>query len=161
MYFHYFIIISPWERAGPIIWRNLNPLHPKMLCAKFGWNWPSGSREEDENVKSLWQQRRRTTDKFWSEKLTWAFGSGELKNLSQSHPTRWGTINLDSLLRQTWEVEHKFSGVSRRFFHMNSSIINNEPLIIKFTSSINCFKHINGILHSSLSSFNHPYHVET
>ena len=24
-----------------------------MLCAKFGWNWPSGSREEDENVKSL------------------------------------------------------------------------------------------------------------
>ena len=54
-----------------------------MLCAKFGWNWPSGSGEEDENVKSLRQrqrqQRRRTTDKFWSEKLTWAFGSGELK----------------------------------------------------------------------------------
>ena len=24
-----------------------------MLCAKFGWNWPSGSWEEDENVKSL------------------------------------------------------------------------------------------------------------
>ena len=22
-----------------------------MLCAKFGWNWPSGSGEEDENVK--------------------------------------------------------------------------------------------------------------
>ena len=56
-----------------------------MICAKFDWNWPSGSGEEDENVKSLRQrqrqrqQRRRTTDKFWSEKLTWAFGSGELK----------------------------------------------------------------------------------
>ena len=24
-----------------------------MLCAKFGWNWPSGSGEEDENAKSL------------------------------------------------------------------------------------------------------------
>ena len=24
-----------------------------MLCVKFGWNWPSGSGEEDENVKSL------------------------------------------------------------------------------------------------------------
>ena len=24
-----------------------------MLCAKFGWNWPSGSWEGDENVKSL------------------------------------------------------------------------------------------------------------
>ena len=22
-----------------------------MLCAKFSWNWPSGSGEEDENVK--------------------------------------------------------------------------------------------------------------
>ena len=31
-----------------------------MLCAKFGWNWPSGSGEEDENVKSL--QTDRQTD---------------------------------------------------------------------------------------------------
>ena len=29
------------------IWRNLNPLHPRMLCAKIGWNWLSGSGEED------------------------------------------------------------------------------------------------------------------
>ena len=29
------------------IWRNLNPLHPRMLCAKFGWSWMSGSGEED------------------------------------------------------------------------------------------------------------------
>ena len=29
------------------IWRNLNPLHPKMLCAKIVWNWLSGSGEED------------------------------------------------------------------------------------------------------------------
>ena len=29
------------------IWTNLNPLHPRMHCAKFGWNWPSGSGEED------------------------------------------------------------------------------------------------------------------
>ena len=51
-----------------------------MHCAKFGRNWPSGSGEEDENVKSLWQwQQQQTMDNFWSEKLTWAFGSGELK----------------------------------------------------------------------------------
>ena len=42
------------------IWTNLNPLHPRMLCAKIGWNWPSGSEEEDENVKSL--QTDRQTD---------------------------------------------------------------------------------------------------
>ena len=83
MYFHYFVIISPWKRAGPIIWTNLNPLHPRMLCAKFGWNWPSGSGE-DENVKSLQtdgQTDRQTMDERWSEKLTWAFSSGELKNI--------------------------------------------------------------------------------
>ena len=86
MYFGYFINISPWKRAWPFIWTKLNPLHPRMLCAKFGWNWLSGSGEEGENVKSLWRQQRqrrqpqrRTTDKFWSEKLPWAFGSGELK----------------------------------------------------------------------------------
>ena len=70
------------KTEGPFFWTNLNLLHPRMLSAKFGWNWPSGSAEE-ENVKSLrqchcWQQRR-TTDKLWSEKLTWDFGSGELK----------------------------------------------------------------------------------
>ena len=45
--FRYFVIISPWKRAGPFIWTNLNPLHSRMLCDKFGWNWPSGSGEED------------------------------------------------------------------------------------------------------------------
>ena len=53
IYFRFFLIISPWKREGPFIWTNLNPLHPRMLCAKFGWNWPSGSWEEVKNRKSL------------------------------------------------------------------------------------------------------------
>ena len=53
MYFCSFVIISPWKKAGPFIWKNLNPLYPKLLYAKFGWNWSSGSGEEDKNVKSL------------------------------------------------------------------------------------------------------------
>ena len=84
MYFRHLVIISPWERVGPFIWRKLNPLHPRMLCTKFGWNWHSGSGEEHENVKSLWKrqrQQRRTTDKFWWKKLIWAFGSEELKSV--------------------------------------------------------------------------------
>ena len=28
------------------IWRNLNHLHPRMHCAKFGWNWLIGSGED-------------------------------------------------------------------------------------------------------------------
>ena len=63
--------------------KTLNSLHPRMLGAKFGWKCPSGSGDEDVNVKSLRQwrqrQRRRTTNKFRSEKLTLAFGSGGLK----------------------------------------------------------------------------------
>ena len=48
MYFHYFVIISSWKRAWPFIWKNLNPLQARMLCSKFGWNWPSGSTEENQ-----------------------------------------------------------------------------------------------------------------
>ena len=79
MYFQYFVIISPWKKAWPFVWTNLNLLHLRMRCAKFGWKRPRGSGEEDKNVKSLQQRRRRLTDKFRSEKLTWAFGSYELK----------------------------------------------------------------------------------
>ena len=46
VYFHYFVIISPWKMVGSFIWRNFNPLNPRMLCAKFGWNWLSGSGEK-------------------------------------------------------------------------------------------------------------------
>ena len=46
-FFRYFVIISPWKRTGFFIWINLNTLHPKMLCSKFGWNSPSGSGEDN------------------------------------------------------------------------------------------------------------------
>ena len=36
------------------IWRNLNPLHPRMLCDKFGWNWLSGSGEEFFLISSMY-----------------------------------------------------------------------------------------------------------
>ena len=46
MYFRYFVFISRCKRAKPFIWTNLNSLHPRMHCAKFSWNWPSGSGEK-------------------------------------------------------------------------------------------------------------------
>ena len=54
MYFHYFVIISPWKRAGPFIWTNLNPLHPRILWAKFGWNWLRRSGEEAFLISSMY-----------------------------------------------------------------------------------------------------------
>ena len=58
IYFHYLIIISPWKRVWPFIWTNLNSLYPRMICAKFDWNWSNVSEEEDENVKSLQTDRQ-------------------------------------------------------------------------------------------------------
>ena len=40
-----------------------------MLCAKFGWNWPSGSGGEDENMKSLQTEGRTTGDQKSSGEL--------------------------------------------------------------------------------------------
>ena len=46
MYFYYFITIYPCKSVGPFIRTNLNSLYPRMIYAKFGWNWPCGSGEE-------------------------------------------------------------------------------------------------------------------
>ena len=90
MYFCYFVIISTLKRGESLHLNNLNPLYLLMLCAKFGWNWSSGSGEEDEKcgkfsttptTTTTRRQRRRTMDKSWSEKLNWAFGEGELKKI--------------------------------------------------------------------------------
>ena len=36
MSFRCILIISPLKMVWSFIWKNLNPLHPRMLCAKFG-----------------------------------------------------------------------------------------------------------------------------
>ena len=66
MYVDYAVIISPWKRAWPFIWTNLNFLHPRMPCHKFSWYWPCDSGEEDKNVKSLRHrpQRRQQRSNF-------------------------------------------------------------------------------------------------
>ena len=37
----YFAITSHLMRTWPFIGTNLNPLHSRTLCAKFGWYWPT------------------------------------------------------------------------------------------------------------------------
>ena len=42
------LLLSPnVKRWGLSNWTNLNTVYRGMLFAKFGWNWPSGSVEED------------------------------------------------------------------------------------------------------------------
>ena len=61
----------------------------KMLCVKYSWNWPSGSGEQDENVKSFTERQtdRETMDARRSEKHT-SFKLRELKLSWHSFPAR-------------------------------------------------------------------------
>ena len=47
MYIRYFVIFYLWKRTGLFIWTISSLHHPRMLCAKFGWNWTSGSGIDD------------------------------------------------------------------------------------------------------------------
>ena len=77
IYFHYFVIISPWQRAVPFIWTNLNPLHSRMFCASL----VDSGRVVLETKMKMWKglqtdgqtdrrtDRRRTTgdQKSWAK----------------------------------------------------------------------------------------------
>ena len=110
----------PWKKAWPFIRTNLNFHYPRMLCVKFGWNWHSGSGEEDEYVKSIrqrWQWRRTT--KNWHQKcpLDLSIGSSELKNLKwESLRTPTATTKTEIIWKKT---KHKLNTcINIHFFLM-------------------------------------------
>ena len=81
MYFPYFVIISPWKRAWALHLNKLESPSPKdALCQVWlksaHWFWRR--RWKCEKFRDG-QTDRQTMDDRWSEKLTWAFSSGELK----------------------------------------------------------------------------------
>ena len=54
------MLLSPLEKGVALhLKKNLNPLHPRMLCAKFGWNWPSGFSDQK---KIVYRRSDRQTD---------------------------------------------------------------------------------------------------
>ena len=61
--FSLFCYYLPLEYELPFIWTNLTTHHPRMIYAKFGWNWFSGSGEEDEKrEKFMTTKQRRWTN---------------------------------------------------------------------------------------------------
>ena len=110
MNFRYVVIIPPWKRAWPFIWTKLNPLKPGRLCAKFGWNWPCGSGEEDFLISSMYitisslspfvKGLGPSFEKMWipftkrgfCAKFGWNWPSGsgqEDENVKNLHIDRW------------------------------------------------------------------------
>ena len=66
MYFRYFINIFLWKSLGPFICTNLNLLHQRMLCAKYGWNWLGGSWEKDFKILYFRYDELSPLGKEWS-----------------------------------------------------------------------------------------------
>ena len=48
-----YLIISPKKKGVAFIWTNFNPLHLRMVCAEFCWNWPRRRFLKVVNVISL------------------------------------------------------------------------------------------------------------
>jgi hypothetical protein len=98
VHFYSFAIISPWRKAIPFIWTNLKALSPRMICAKFGWNWSSGSGEEVENVKSLQTDRRtdRRTDRQTDD------GQTAIRIAHLSFQLRWVKKRYKTFALMTW-----------------------------------------------------------
>ena len=65
--FSIFLLSSLRNGHGPSF-KHFNPLHQRIHCAKFPWNWPSGFWE-DQNMESVQQHQQQPTDKsdqkFW------------------------------------------------------------------------------------------------
>ena len=44
---NFYMASSFFEIESPFHWTKLNNFPSRMLCAKFGWNWPCGSEGAD------------------------------------------------------------------------------------------------------------------
>ena len=105
MYFCYLIIISPWKRAGP----------------KFGWNWPSGSGEEDFWILSMYFCYFVIISPLeWAGPFIWI-------NLNPLHPRKllcqvllklaqWFWRRWKSL-RQRWQWQHQYDNRQNSLEH--------------------------------------------
>ena len=103
--FRYFVMISPWKRTRSFICTNVNPLHPRILCAKICWNCSLCFGEEDENVKRTdWRTDRRQTSRkahhlcfqlMWAKKL-YITKTNYLEETISSVHTKWRLVLCSS-----------------------------------------------------------------
>ena len=105
----YYLLFENWM---VLIHLKLNSHHPGMLCAKFGWNWPSGSGEDGEKLTDGWIDGL-TTESRWSEKLI-ELSVGELKTGKGRLPVYPGAhrqvypstrSTQDALFMQAWPLQ--------------------------------------------------------
>jgi hypothetical protein len=80
---------------------------PRMICAKSGWNWPSGSGEEVENVKSLQTDRRSDSQTVRQSDGQTDDGQPAIRIAHLSFQLRWAkNVMLVCYSIQLWTVLH-------------------------------------------------------
>ena len=113
--------------ASPNIWTNLNSLHTRMRCVNFVTVFllfryhlplekggalqlnplnPSASLVE---IGSVVVEKTTHTDKLWSEKVTWTFGSGELKSKNRTQDHCRATSSHNHWATQSFKLQRCFS----------------------------------------------------
>ena len=112
MHFYHFVIIFPWGKAPPVIWKKKwIPSNKDALLQVWlklvQWFW-----------KRWWKRENFQTDRQ-SEKLTWAFSSGELR--IQEHCLFW---------------------IKSYKFRIEESVkLQNQSLGFKYLSLFTCYQH--------------------
>ena len=117
-YFHHFVIISLWKRAGPFIWTNLNPCYPRMLCARFDWKlaqWFWIRRWNYEKFTTTMTTTTTTTTKTDNGQIFWS-GKAHLNLRLKRRGYKWFYHKLACLY--TFNLIYIFKA-NLSFFHKN------------------------------------------
>ena len=96
------------KKAWRFIRSNLDPLHQRTLCAKFEWNWPSGSGEADFEISTM---------KFCDFLIIWLLKRAVTfiwTNLNHLHPREVFCQDWLELAQWVWR---------RRFWNFNNVIL--------------------------------------
>ena len=101
--------IYPWKRAGSSF--HLNSLHLRIVCAKFGWNWPSGSGKEDKKKDKQWLQ--------WTISITKV-------NLSLQHKQITLSGSLCLINKLTFCTQYWYIFVGKYNKHFDYSVLRGE-----------------------------------
>jgi hypothetical protein len=96
--FYSLAIISPWRRANPFIWTNLNPLSPRIICAKFGWL----------KLAQCFWRRSRKCKSLQTDRQTDGWRTKAIRIVHLSFQLRWAKKDLLLLLDYLENLCHNF-----------------------------------------------------
>ena len=103
MYFHYFLIISPWKCVAPSFNRSESPLPKDALCQVWlklsHWFWRRRRNVYDDNDNR----------KIAIKKLTIAFCSGELKMITETSISKQNNCSYrGSIIEESYQFTYSY-----------------------------------------------------